>query len=208
LLGYFFKKETDRSKKDFLLIIFAYSIIMFFVMLPIIQEASIRYFIVLLFLPFLFLGLWLKFFLEKNERIGKFILIPAIAMLLFSNLFTLKEAAGKYYAKSTNDVTNSTLGETEIMLDYILADSNYSKNVLLSGKNLYAIRFYKPLAYLAEKKEVNIKRIYSDKKITPGIPLFYVLDTKDKFKPEEMYTGRLIKSVGKFNNVMILNLEN
>jgi len=208
-LGYFFRKEKDQKRRNFLFIVSTYSLIMFLVMLPIIQEASIRYFIVLLFLPFIFLGLWVQFFLSRKKEIGICISMVAVALLILLNVITIGNSAKEYAAKKVNNVDNSILGEDEIMLDYMINKSKPSSEIYLVGKRLYAIRFYKPLAYLAEKNGVNIIRTYSEKDIKTGIPLFYVKDSEEKNKkPGEVYKGHVVKDVQKFNNIMIYNFEN
>lgn len=209
LLFCFLRREHDQNKKNFLLLISVYAIILFCIMLPIINEASIRYFVVLLFLPFIFLGLWMRFIMEKNRKIGLIFYITITTLFLFSNLFTIKATANKYQSKSMNSMDNSTLGEDEIMLNHLIDNSNSSKEIYLAGKNLYLIRFYKPLFYLAEKKGINIIRIFSDKEIRPGIPLFYIKDSEEKnIMAGKLYKSHIIKDVKKYKNIMVLNFEN
>lgn len=208
-LGYFFRREKDPKRKNFLLLISLYAGLMFFIMLPIIQEASLRYFIIILFLPFIFLGLWMQFMLERDWKKGTVFSIVAAIFLLIANLATIKAAAAQYQAKATNSVDNATLGEIEPMLGYMLDESNSSPKIYLAGKNLYLIRFYKPLAYLAGKEGVEIVRIYSDREITPGIPLFYIKDSQEKnTNPGEIYKSHTIKNVKIFNKIMIFNFVN
>jgi len=209
LLFYFFKKEKNQRKKDFLLITSLYSVILFLIMIPIINEASLRYFIVILFLPFIFLGLWIKFIVSKSRRFGIGLSVAAIIFLMLSNGYTIKNASAAFFSKSVDDVSNAIMGEIEPMADYILNYSQPSSKAYLIGKNFYLIRFYKPLSYLTEKKGFNLMHVESEKQIESGVPLFYVKDGEEKNrKPGEIYKGHVIKNVQKFNNIMIFNFEN
>jgi 4-amino-4-deoxy-L-arabinose transferase-like glycosyltransferase len=205
LLVYFFKKEQDQKKKDFLLLILFYSAVIFILMLPIIQEASLRYFIVLLFLPFVFLGLWINFLSEKSKRLGIVLPIFIITFLFSTNIFSLAQAGTQYFAKKTSSSENATLGELKLMLDYITSQS-HSSLIYLTGNDSYVIRFYRPLAYLAKYQNIEIQRVFSDQEAPRGVALFGLNDTAFEFNSS--YKNYAIKNSKKFNEVMILALEN
>jgi 4-amino-4-deoxy-L-arabinose transferase-like glycosyltransferase len=205
-LFHFWRQEKETNKKDFLGVLILYSGLMFLVMIPIINEASLRYFIVLLFLPFIFLGLWWQFFQQKFGKSGLVLSVVIFLFLLGTNFYALKERAEDYLAQRTNDVENATLGETRLLTDYILENSAGEKNIYLIGRDFYVIRFYKPLLYLLQKEGANLQRVFSDKEISFGQPLFYIKDGSEKIS--QTYSDRAVEKFQKFNGIMILKLKN
>jgi 4-amino-4-deoxy-L-arabinose transferase-like glycosyltransferase len=98
LLFYYLKKETDSKKKEFLALSSGYIILAFFVFLAFAYEVDIRYFIVVFFMPFLFLGLWMKFLMERLGKWGIVISYVLVVILCLANIIVV----GRTYFSGIN----------------------------------------------------------------------------------------------------------
>ena len=102
-LVYYWKKEKDREKKHFLGLIILFSALSFLIMLPIMDSLSIRYFVHLIFAPFLFLGFLIKILVDKFPRLHAPAAVAIFSLLAISNFFTLGSEAVSHAAKNRSD---------------------------------------------------------------------------------------------------------
>jgi hypothetical protein len=180
-----------------------------------------EYFIILFFVPFVFLGLLFEEIrMSKfNKVIYKAPLVLSIILIAFALVKDYK-AAAQYANGTENNSRNSTLGEIESMSKFIISNSGDSTRVYFSGeKNLYS-RYYKPLTYFVERSvdvtllDSSLKWIYvvgDREKIKPsaGIPIFYIQDnTTKKSTPGEITKNHEIIRGQKFSSQTILILNN
>lgn len=168
----YFWHEKDKKKKIFLGIAAFYSALFFVVMTPAIDGASLRYYIHIFFLPYLFLGIIIKFL---SEKFSKKYLLFSISIFIFigiANIFSIREAVQEFLAgnRSRGDVV--ILGEIEPLSDFIVSQSFPQKEAYLEGK--YAPSYYWPLNYLTYNKGLNLTQIGRKDEVPASKPLFDV----------------------------------
>jgi 4-amino-4-deoxy-L-arabinose transferase-like glycosyltransferase len=202
---YYYRKEKAREKKIFLLVVGLYLGLYFLVMSMSIREAPLRYFIPMLFAPFLFLGLIMKFLTEKFGRIGQLISGLLVLFLILSNGLAIRSVIKELSAKERTSYRYSVLGEMEDMVAYMQANTDGKKEAYLTGNRRYIINLYRPLMYLAQKNGLKLIEDKGDKEIQPNIPIFHLTDdAKKNIRPGE----RKILGQEKFGKIFIYNLEN
>jgi len=204
---YFWKKEIDERRKTFLALIVIFGLVSLLAMFPIITQASLRYYIVTSFLPFIFLGLWLKYIQQRLKgRVKKVVLILIIVFLLFSQFGKLKTVAENHLKHGASDVDYAIFGEVETMIAYIAKNVDSSEDVYIAGRNEYFSRFYKPFLYFGNKMGIKIQRGDKEKRIKPGAQVIYVQKNfSDKKVKRKIFMGRTVKSFKTFKNVSIVN---
>jgi hypothetical protein len=140
-----------------------------------------RYFLVIFFLPFIFLGFWFKFLTEKLKLVGIFIVILISLVLISANLWMVEKTflsgqnpnkiAGKAYP-------GFSLRNAEMISNYIL-----NKAANYPGRNIYVyaskVRYLFSARYFIDKNAKNIKTLLvpqeeADQSIEPGSILFYI----------------------------------
>lgn len=184
LLAYFWRKEADRDKRNFLALAGIYGLITSIAMFPIVDQIEVRYYIVLFFLPFVFLGIMVDGLLRFG-KIGTKIIAVLVFVLLFAlNGSTEAKTAEKFSARTANNEKFIFLGETEKIAEYLIANANGSKKIYLRGEKKYERRYFSPLSYILAKRGIDLASPQSDeKKLVPGAPIFFVTKTRfDKYK--------------------------
>ena len=211
LLGLrYLKKESDPDRKYFLALVFVYMAVAYFVFTLIAFELSVRFYLVLIFLPFLLLGFWIKFFREKVRTKHFLILLIATIPFIFSNLcFVQKSCANlaSYSREGGGDVNVTILSEAEDFSQFIVANSNNEKTVYLDGDVKFLFKAYKPIRYLVGKSNINLVLI--NKKLPLPQEYFYIGSSKDK---EKMFKDQNIKILqykthGEFSVMLIQNIS-
>ncbi len=210
LLFYYWRKEKDCNKKNFLTLIGAYAIVALLVMFPIISQASLRYYIVIFFLPFIFLGLTIKYLIERKRLKKGFILTGILILSLASLQFvTIIKKYNAYQQKYSSNSRIVTLDEVKEMMKYIQKNTDKENKVYISGQPRYFSRYYKPLLYLSQSTRVKILRGEKEKKIKPGIPIFYIRSfaTREELKTTSPL-GRKVVNSQSSGNITIIQLKN
>lgn len=180
--AFFFRNlqhEKDRAKKYLLNVTAVYLLLFFVIMLPSIEDAPLRYFLPVFFVPYLLLGFIL---LGLRQKFPQFF-FPATAVVILliavSNVFYLSTIALELQKGERSGTDDVILGEIEPMKDYIIQESSpLKKAYVTSGKN-YIFRFYKPISVLAEREGFETLRV-GNKDLEPGIPVFYLYKSYPK----------------------------
>lgn len=209
LLGYFLKKEKNAEKKRFLQLVALYSVVSFLVLIPVVTEISVRYFIILIFVPFILFGLWAKFLLEKLKNSGM-IAIGAFFLILTAMNFSAIISAGSLYMHGlASNSQDSILGEVKQMNDYIILNLDGAAKFNLIGQREYLHRFGKPLAYLAKKSGKEMVKSQTDKNLDSSIPTFYIgkSDSKEDKNILEIKKHK-VSHAKKFGNIRIYLIKN
>jgi hypothetical protein len=206
ILMYLWRNEADERRKNFLALIGTYAIVSLAVMLPIIAQAEIRYYIISFFLPYIFLGIMIEGLLRRKNVWIKVAVVLVFTMLLILNGATEAKTAGQFSAQKANNSKDCYLGETEVMADYLIANANGSRIAFLRGNNDYLARYFKPLNYFARKSGIDLK--HYDKKeadANDNIPVFYVVKSRnDKYWAGGDFKHSTIKQLKTFNNITII----
>lgn len=157
-LKYFFK-EKNANKKYFLGIVFVFIGITYLVFLKMAFELSVRFYLPLVFLPFVLLGFWVKFIGEKLKiRQDKIVLIAA-TLLIFSNLYFVQRSFAKfanYPNAGGSDVEVIILDEMEVFSSFIVENSDNEKKLYITGDGEFLHKAYSPLKYLVGRSGVKL----------------------------------------------------
>lgn len=209
LLFYFWRKEKDGQKKNFLALIGIYGLVCLIAMFPIIAQASLRYYIVSFFLPFIFLGIWVKFFFRiARFNMGRVVIMSLVVLAIFFQVQKIGVVFSDFKNYRASDSSYAIWGEVEDMANYISQNYNHSAGVYLAGKRTYFSRFYKPLLYATKKRGLDIQRGDKSEKIPVNGQVFYVQDTASfKKKESKTFMDKEIKNYKTFGNVTIINFE-
>jgi hypothetical protein len=200
LAFYFLRKKEDTADKQFLQIILAYMVFSFLLFLPLIQEISLRYFLGLIFMPFVFLGFGYKFLLEKIKgKSGKLIFWGSLLLLLGLNVFTAQKTFTLWSAftlKAENqNFENTTLKEVEMLAEFMAANANGEKEIFLDGNKTYLFKFEKSLGYFLKKEGIKLSPA---KKAQRGDIIFQLVSSTKKEKTPSDERGEKVLVAEKF----------
>lgn len=198
-------KELIEAKRRFLGLILAYTGLAGIILVPVAFELSLRYFLIIAFLPFVFLGLWLDSLIQRFGKKGFAISLIIVAVLVGLNIWTTTSffrAVGGYTKKaSMKGFDNVYLGELEMMANYIVSESNSDRKVFLDGNSQYMFKASKGLIYLAKKEGVDLKALDKKNEMS-GIIVFNLISTGSKDRKlqslEENFEILDFKSFGRF----------
>lgn len=149
LLGYFLKKEADKQKKIFLKLIALYIIVSFLVLAPLSHVLALRYFLILQFVPFLFLGLLTKFLREKFGKKLLYGSYGAIALLAALNIYSVGNELSNF-KNGKGDVGIAIWSEEKFAGEFISARSDPFQKIQFVYEPQNANKFIRPLAYFNE----------------------------------------------------------
>ncbi len=209
LLGYFWYKETDERRKNWLSLAGIYGLVSLVAMLPIITQASLRYYIISFFLPFIFLGVWVQFFLGiANREIRRFAIFAIVAGFVFFQFQKLNSVRADFENQHASDERYAIWGEVENMTSYIAQNSS-GEDVYIAGKNAYFSRFYKPLLYAGGQVGVNIQRGDKSEEIPAGAHIIFIQDaaSSQKMNSKKTFMGHSVENYKIFGNVAVINLK-
>lgn len=174
----FVRREEEKEKKNFLVLLGIYFSVMFLLLIPLAREISTRFYLALEFIPFLLFGLWAKTVLEwANEKRRKFAIAAlglCFVLLVGSNAYKTSKMFGAFLSPENigNDGVDNdsesfiTLGEAQFVADYITSHAGHSKTVYLDGKQTYLFKYVRPLGYFTKMKDIDLKT-YSKKELPP-----------------------------------------
>jgi hypothetical protein len=181
-------REKDEARKNMLSLILLYSGVMFVILIPLAAEISLRFFLVLQFMPFLLLAFWLKFLGEKFPKIEASIVVTMVTSIVAVNVFVVTQNFS--YLEGNRKEGESgfeeiTLGEVQFLANFISEKSPDTKNVYLRGKAGELFKIVKPIRYFTDEKKLNIKEL--KKNDMPGAQdkIFLIDIIKDPKKTED-----------------------
>jgi hypothetical protein len=208
LLCWYFRKNMDMNQKRAFGLMALYSVITFFVLLPISSDPSIRYFIVIEFIPFVLLGLWFRFMFDIfNRQFAIFGITVVSLLLIVLNGWTIGIAAKAFSqgSASTNDF--AIYGEVQSMSQYILNHSVAAHVIFLAGRDDYLSRFDDPLNYFMLKEGKVIRDAYHKEDISPQDAFFYITKKDaERIRSTEVIKGFVTEDAATFGNVTIIKL--
>lgn len=171
----YFLKETNTDRKIFLGIIFAFVGITFLVFLKFAYELSVRFYLPLIFLPFLTLGFWIKYIREKYRSQYMLVLLFTAVLFICSNLFFVQKSFAElanYGNPGGGNVDVIILKEAEVFSHFIVASSNNSRDVYITGDGKFLFKGYKPIKYLVGQSTINL--LLANKNTVLPSQYFYV----------------------------------
>jgi hypothetical protein len=173
-------------------------------------ELSMRFYLILIFLPFVLLGFWIQLFRKKfSVRYASILLIVAV-LPIFSNLFFVQ----KYFAALANygnmgggSVDVVILKEAEVFSQFIVNNSNNAPDAYIGGDGKFLFKGYKSIKYLVGRSNIDLKM--ADKKSQLPGQYFYVasLKKKDKILNDKSIRVLEYKDFGSFSMLLVQNSE-
>jgi len=201
------RTEKDEEKRKFLSLIFIFNILVLLVLIPVASEITIRYFIMLLIVPFVLLGLWMEW-IEEKIRYGKMITTSLVIVLVGWNMYTNLTTARTLMSHSANNADNGVLREIETLADFLLSIERPSRTLYMTGNAKYEKRYHQPLEYIVEKQGLRLAEIRKKTRIPSGATIVYITgkDKKQLTIGEEI-DDALVLSRHDFNDVVIYILR-
>ena len=194
LLFYYLKKERDQKKKEFLSIAAGYVVLAFFVFLAFPYEVDARYFIVVFFMPFLLLGLWMKFLIEHLKTAGV-IISSLLVFFLFGMNFIV---VGKTYFSGINpdyadggDFGGMDLKDVRLIAESIKksADSLHASSIFIASPDDYT--YVKTMRYYLNQDQGFLATdLKNDMDAPSGSIVFLIMNDADQKKTydNQVYT--------------------
>lgn len=165
LLARRFRSETDKPKKDFLELMIAVAGLSFVLFLPIANELNLRFFIVLLVLPYLFLGLIGEEVLRRfadHRRTASAAIIALFALIILTNTrMVIRTYDLDNYRVKDQVYGGLSLGEGKRLAGFI-AETNRPSGNGSDRVIVYPFEFERSLEYLLEPYQLRIEEIEED----------------------------------------------
>lgn len=209
LLAYRFHREEDDSKKYFLGLNILFLTIFFIVMIPVIGSnfKEFRYFSPIFFIPYVVLGLIMKFLIEKKSKIYWIAGIFLGTFFVAANVVSLYAISLRFIDHRGNNGHSVILGEVEDLVGYMRDISGNQKEIYFMGDKVYSSNIFLPGEYVANKYGYKLIKAPSPDNVPRGAALFFVAQNRgDDFDSE--IEGLGVKSVENFGEMRIYQLEN
>lgn len=194
------QSEADREKKMFVGIILLFFLVSFFSMVSVISSGfrEFRYFSILFFLPYVFLGCLFEFFLKvRSIYVSGAILIVVGIFLFFANLSTIRGVTSELFVGEGNDGHSVYLGEVDRLVEYIIEESGGKNGAYLSGKADLLKNIFRPMEYVAKHQGFSLTKIEKEDFSLTEVPSFYIskISKDDRKKRASDFT----ESIGGFS---------
>lgn len=213
LLIYYWKKEANLEKKNFLGILLLYMSIFFVILIPLAIETSMRFFLPLVFVPFVFIGLWIKFFQEHFGKKSALIFSLLILLLIIPNVYAFKNKTEYLAGKNNNNekFEEITLGEVKFMAEFIQSHSNVMQNIYLEGKVAELFKITKPIKYFTNPYGLKISKRSKGQALDEQDKLFFINIINNPREGEKISKSfeekYIILNSEKFRRVMIYEVR-
>ncbi|HWQ59958.1 MAG TPA: glycosyltransferase family 39 protein [Candidatus Fimivivens sp.] len=199
-------RERDERRAFFTLQFLSVMTLFALTLLPLANEISMRFFLVMTFMPFVFLGMWIEFLAERLPKpaamiISGIVIVSLVMMNAVSIGRSFVEYAG-YATLSGGGMDNVTLKEVEQASAFIVANAGDSDSAYLVGDAKYLFKAQKSIDYLTRR--VGIRVLQPGKKTTEGVPVFLV-DNSDK--ADEILAAGHVEAYGVLGRFTIFKRE-
>lgn len=176
---YLFRKEKEEKKKKFLGLMITFLGASFLLFIPLANVLNLRFFVILIFLPFIFLGM-LMMTAERlaGKRYSYLMILPLLSALAFSNLFYYHRTYDlENYSAPSSAYGGISLGELEGFSQFISEASGKEKTE--SGKiYLLPFEFERSIEYINDKSGI-LADDFSAKDTADGSVVFLMAEKKD-----------------------------
>ena len=208
----YWRREKDENKKRFLELTALYAGTLFVLLIPLADEISFRFFLVLEFMPFLLLGFWLKYVTEyfaphKKDAVNRAsTVVPAmiIIILVATNAYALVRNFS-YLSGQTKEGSNGfeeiTFGEVQYMANFIKTHSAGAKNVYLQGKAGELFEITKSIQYFTDEAGLKVDNLKKNTVLSPEDKIFSINVAKDPTGKNSAPDKAVAE--GKFNRIRI-----
>lgn len=204
-------KERDIQKKQFLGLTLLSIILTFLLLLPIANELNLRFFITIIFIPFVLLGLIMDWLLKKtsNNRLTWVALLSIAIALSIMNLLSYKETYDlNNYSSRESAYGGISLGEAKQISNFMseMAKENAEKKLFM-----FPFEFERSISYFNSKSAYDVEIFSADK--LKQYPIVFLIS--DKKTDEEALEGKNDqfnvlekKRIGRFRIFALIPKEN
>lgn len=186
------RREQERSRRYFLVLNVAFLVLSFLLLVPLANEVSMRFFLMMIFLPFVLLGLWFEFLREKFPKQADVFMICAVVALVLLNGYAVQRSFSEYASfldeHSTAGMDNVLLREVEEAADFIVLHAEGKSTVSLRGDSKYLFKALKSIRYFTEKQGIDVVQAGKGR-VDADLPEFLVENTKRNKKTLEENPG-------------------
>jgi len=208
LFAFYYRKESDESRKNFLLLCIVYTVISLLFFIPVASHMEPRYFVILFFVPFILFGLMLQFLLEYIKKRQKCFLVVIIGIAILINLTVVWKTFMPYWHHTASDTEMSVLGEIEPITEYMVLHTR-EKEAFITGGRVYLKRFFDSFKYLMQREGIELKEYddrSSDNRELSGI--FHIAPVSSmKKKKGDILNERVIMDQKQFGKIIVSYLE-
>ena len=215
LLWHYLRKEEDEKRKIFLVLNFWYGLLTFLVILPIVgHNGQVRYWLPIIFLPFVFLGLIGKYLSEKIPRRYYWFGVIPICFLVGLNILTINSEVQQLLVGNRSNAQYVVLGELENIKQYIISDSQPQKEAYIFGGQKYMQNFYRQLSYMVTENDFNLIRGGRHLERIPTGEVIYFIDQNPELTQPAKYVstpaelGFKVLYYKNFGNIAIFRVAN
>lgn len=199
-----YKSCAEAGKRNFISVVSIFILSLMIFIFLVAQEITLRYFILLSFVPYIFLGLWIRH-IVNFKKFGKPLILIIAATLLVFNAFAIKKSFS-YWAQDGNMV-EGTLDQVRNAADHIMRNSNSGKIQIYSSKKEFG-RFKNRISYFTDKAGIEILELDKKSKVDWSVPAVAVINnpTKD-YEIGDFYKFGYIVDLNKADGIWIMRLS-
>jgi len=199
-------KEKKKNKTALFLCLFA--LLLFLLFLPLGNELNIRFFILLQFFPYLYLGLIVQFFIQKNisKKITHPIIILFILLITATNLSIYQKTYNlKNYSASESAYGGISLGELNEICVNIKKISN---NNGIAEIHIENFEYKRSLEYICKKQNIRLNFISSSEVEAKGA-FFAIVENKNLSRNIKKYQEKklILENSIKIKRFTLLNFS-
>jgi 4-amino-4-deoxy-L-arabinose transferase-like glycosyltransferase len=202
------RKEADEKKRLFLKLVITYIILTFLFFTIWATELSMRFFLILEFVPFLLLGFWLKFLAEKNKKL---LLIAVVTIFSFFSLYKDYSVFRdlQFGGREINgNFEYITLGEAKFVVDYIGRNNAGEKTSYLDAQAGYLFKSLRSLQFIAKKTNLEIVELTKAVNLEGGARLFYIRSASDSCRlPENVLAKYEVEKCATYRQFSVFALK-
>ncbi len=201
-----FRREQDLRRRQFLGLLILYGGLSFLSFLPLIDAFAPRYFIQIIFVPFVFLGLLADWLFAYTARYAPRVLAVIAIVLIAGNFLYASFQAEAHAAKDRSGPQYVVLGEIEPMAAYLATQVSAGSEVSFFAEGKYVQNYFKPMEYVLRPHGLTISRIKSPVDVPPEKPIFYLAESTSG-KPASPLAGYVVTAYRNFGQLAWCRLD-
>jgi 4-amino-4-deoxy-L-arabinose transferase-like glycosyltransferase len=215
LIFYNLRREKEKEKKYFLVLVAMFAIASFITFIPVINDTRARYFIFFEFMPFLLAGMLAKFVLEKaNKYVALAIIAAGVLAIGWTNLQLTAKSFQEFEGQGTyaeNNDQSTTLGEEEYLANFIIENRGDSQVAYLDGDANGLGKVMTPIQYFfRDIPDLEVKSIDkaedSDKNVSYFKAFFVGSNNRNRVISQPSIRGREILKMGSYARYVIYKI--
>ncbi len=176
----------NEDEKNFIFPVASLTVVSFLLFFLIANELNLRFFISLIFLPFLFFGVIIEFLNEKikNKNVLIGIIASVVIILSFSNIYTYRQTYNlSNYTARESAYGGISLGESKKIHNFIASEVEKNSS-FATDFYLEKFEFQRSIEYFNKKAGLKIKQL-DDEKTSSAAVIFAVYKNIDLQKKQE-----------------------